>query len=300
MNKQEKQNLNHAFLILCHSNFKQLKKLLNFLDRKESTIIIGVDGKVFSKELSTELQNSISNAIIEIRECYINWGGYSQIESTLQLLALATRYDIDYLHFLTGTDIPMMSWNYFQNFIKQHNGMQFIQFAPENYEFAKWKCDYRHFFVENRFYRKSLFLKAFSHILVKIQMILGISRRNNDLRHGSAYFSITKEWAMKILKEKETIRRQYRYSLAADEVWIQTYAYKNISIDEMFCFEKPCGNGRYIDWKRREGSSPYTFHIEDAKELGNIINTCYMFSRKFDENVDWEIIDWVYNQIENR
>lgn len=48
---------------------------------------------------------------------------------------------------------------------------------------------------------------------------------------------------------------------------------------------------RLIDWGR---GRPYIFRSEDYEEL---INSPYLFARKFDENIDGQIIQRLYDYI---
>lgn len=48
---------------------------------------------------------------------------------------------------------------------------------------------------------------------------------------------------------------------------------------------------RYIDWKR---GKPYVFKKEDFNDL---INSEALFTRKFDLNVDREIVDMIFKKL---
>lgn len=48
---------------------------------------------------------------------------------------------------------------------------------------------------------------------------------------------------------------------------------------------------RYIDWTR---GNPYVWKIEDYNRL---INSDYLFARKFDEKISKNIIDKIYNTL---
>ena len=71
--------------------------------------------------------------------------------------------------------------------------------------------------------------------------------------------------------------------MCADEVYKQTIIWnskykENISEDEI----------RLIDWER---GKPYTFKMEDYNELAG---SKMLFARKFDENVDNDIIEKIW------
>lgn len=50
---------------------------------------------------------------------------------------------------------------------------------------------------------------------------------------------------------------------------------------------------RYIDWNR---GNPYVFRKDDYNEL---MSAKHMFARKFDENIDTEIIDMIYRELKD-
>ena len=53
-------------------------------------------------------------------------------------------------------------------------------------------------------------------------------------------------------------------------------------------------NVRLIDFDRGKNSSPYTFKKDDYDEL---VNSNFLFARKFDENVDKKVVDLIYNYV---
>ena len=57
-------------------------------------------------------------------------------------------------------------------------------------------------------------------------------------------------------------------------------------------------NLRYIDWSESECSSPKTFGISDYDMIKNNDNN-NLFARKFDENIDNDIIDKLYKDLED-
>lgn len=290
--------MKHGFLIMLHNNLHQLKLLLRYLDEYNNVIILGVDKHFYNQEIENIIKGHIKKANTIRKKMPIYWGGVSQISATVDMLTEIERYNCDYIHFITNADVPLMTKEYFYRFFEEHDGMNFIEYAPENYEFAKFKCEYFHLFVENKFYRKCKILRGISHTIVELQKILRIKRKFETMYHGSAYFSIKNDLVSYIVRNKSFIKK-YKYTLGADEVWLQTLVKNSIFINTVNEFEKPKANLRYIDWKRRNGSSPYVFRIADAEELRSVINTKYIFGRKFDENVDEKIIVEIYKYLED-
>lgn len=291
-------SMKHGFLIMFHNNIGQLKMLLDYLDHNNNVIVLGIDKYFHSRTTEELLKGFIKNATVVYIKLNIHWAGSSQISSTIEMLSEIEKYSCDYVHFITNADIPLMTKSYFDHFFEIHNGMNFIEYAAENYEFAKFKCEYFHFFVENRYYRKNKLLKGISHYIVKLQKLLKIKRSLGPLYHGSAYFSIKNDLVHYIIQNSSAIRNKYKYTLGADEVWLQSLVINSSFIDTVYNFEEPKANLRYIDWRRRNGNSPYLYRMSDKDELISVINTNYIFARKFDESIDDEIINEIYNQLD--
>ena len=126
-----------------------------------------------------------------------------------------------------------------------------------------------------------------------IQKIFHIRKNKDiDLYQGSALFSITADCAEYVQAAEAEIRKRFRFSLAADEVFIQTILMnsrykekiKNIS-------ETVSSNARLIDRTRPDGkNSP---HVWRNNELDYILSRsgAFCFARKFDENIDLEIAE---------
>ena len=96
------------------------------------------------------------------------------------------------------------------------------------------------------------------------------------------------------MSRRSWIRKVFAHSRCGDELLIQTLLinspYKKevtpVAFDDnyMSCL-------RYIDWKR---GKPYVFRNENFEEL---INSPHLFARKFDMNVDGEVIDKLFEYL---
>ena len=173
--------MRHAYLILAHRNFKVIELFVRLLDRSNVDFYILIDKKV-NASLEWLIQYTPTQAgLFELDRIPVNWGGYSQIRGELNLLKAAIKGKYDYYHYLQGADFPIKTPEEIDSFFEENSGKEFVEFAPGNYEFAKYKCDYWHFFVENRKYRGNKVLKAANHGLVRLQRLLGISRKDRKM-----------------------------------------------------------------------------------------------------------------------
>ena len=295
--------MKHGFLILLHNNYEQVRKLIILLDNENSYIFLHIDKKSnFRDENASKFVEAVHLArIIFVDRISVQWGGYSQVQATLNLLKKANEYDLDYYHLISGGDFPLTSWKAFDDFFKKRKGVQFVSYVPEQYQqnFQK-RVKYYWLFQEKignpkRAIRQKnvyvIFLLLLQRVLVFAQKVLGVDRRkrNEDVsfRAGSNWVSITEEFLDYVISKEKWIKDTFKDTLCADEVFITTLLSNSKFSD------KVQNNQRYIDWGR---GNPYTFRISDYDEL---MKREELFARKFDETVDSQIIDKIYTSIHN-
>lgn len=139
-----------------------------------------------------------------------------------------------------------------------------------------------------------------STLLCCIQKAIGINRwRKNDFKlyHGSSWWSISDDFAEYLLSNSKWIETQFgKRTFAADEFAPQTVIMKSPFKDSIYeSNENIDGSLRLIDWQRGNGyGSPHIWKMDDKQE---IMNSGNLIGRKFDENMDKDIVDFVLNKI---
>ena len=69
----------HAYLIMCHNNFKHLSRLVMALDDKRNDIYIHVDKRAVSCPFES-IENSVRKAhLFWTKQQCVNWGGISDL-----------------------------------------------------------------------------------------------------------------------------------------------------------------------------------------------------------------------------
>ncbi|SMC97992.1 beta-1,6-N-acetylglucosaminyltransferase [Sporomusa malonica] len=285
----------HAYLIMAYNNFYVLEKLLLLLDDNRNDIYVHVDKKTsdFDKNYFDKLNIYSNIFFIERRNVY--WADYSQVDVTLALLRAATKNkQYHYYHLLSGSDLPIKSQDYIHDFFRNKD-CQFVGIVPRIFWYSIRRVKYYFPFLDNRYYRNSKILKAFVAVLVLIQQFCQINRLKYyelDIYNGWTWFSISHSFASYLIEQENTIAKMFQKAMAPDELFIQTMAFNSDYKDKIFDItDLKNGSMRYIDWKR---GTPYVFRSSDFEDL---INSRYLFARKFDENVDRDIIDRVYHQV---
>lgn len=282
----------HAYLIIAHTNYNQLLKLLNCLDDKRNSIFLHLDTKMdLNKEKIERIIKHVNCANIQfIERNNTAWGAYSLIACEAELIKAAVNSGIEYtyVHLISGLDLPIKNQDYIHSFFQKHNGEEFIEFMNDDW-INKNMRRLKYFYPLQEFAgNKSLGIKSILYYMqrgiVKIQQYIGINRlRKADcvFKAGSQWFSVTFECAKYINEKMPNYLPMFEQSLCADEYFIQTIIYgskfyKNSNKDNM----------RLIKWAG--GSHPIIFTNED---INYIASSDLLFARKFDEKVDNEIIE---------
>lgn len=280
--------MKHAYLIIAHNNFYVLDKLLELIDDIRNDIYLHIDAKCKNFDFDKYKEKIKYSNIYFVKQFNVLWGEYSLIEAEMTLFNDAYCHGgYSYYHLLSGTDLPIKSQNYIHNFFQNNNGIEFITCTTNDYAIKNN--------IVSRFnsywHTNNLFLKFLNKIRYKRY------RNNFIVSYGSEWVSVTGDFVKCILEHKKWINKQFKYSHACDEVYKQCLAMNTEFKNKLF--EKPRNqdtisfNMRLIDWSLG-GAHPKTFSINDLNEL---MNSEGLFARKFDENIDKEIVDEIYNKI---
>lgn len=283
-------------LMCAHKNFKIMQMFIDLFDDERYDFYILIDKKVDVDETKILERYPENAGIYFCPRVEISWAGYSQIEANLLLYEKSSKKEYDYYHYIQGSDFPLKTCEDVDRFFEKNSGKQFINIYQN--DFSKTKCGYYHFFVDNKYYRNNYLVKAVNKLCLYVQKVLKVQRNSDiELYCGSAMTSLTHDCVKYILAKKDEIKRRFDYTLAADEVFLQTMIAKSSYKDQIYKFENSSSaNVRLIDWGRREGNSPYTFGVEDYEQLINV-DEDICFARKFDESVDLEIVLRLYERL---
>ncbi len=286
----------HAYLIMAYNHAELLKKLITLLDDVRNDIFIHID--LDSDFPINDLMNMTKNAkLYFINRISIRWAEYSQVEAELRLLKAATKNDkYHYYHLLSGMDMPLKTQNEIHDFFEdKHN--EFIATVPKEGKYQIEHVKYYYPLLKFKSFRKSKILKLTSHILVKVQKILNVSKikkfENMHFYDGWTWFSITDDFARFVLSKESEIYTIFKNSKAPDEMVFQTLAMNSEFKVKLYSItDLKEGSMRFIDWKR---GSPYVWKEKDFNEL---IDSPYMFARKFvPEKIGGGITDMLYQYI---
>jgi hypothetical protein len=272
-----------AYLILAHKDPELLERLVNKLSNAAADIYIQLDNKANINEFS--YLTSIKNTFFIDKRIDTVWGNYSIIESTLngfkQILGTGKSYT--HINLLSGQDYPLKAVSEIQNFLFANSDKTFMRLLSINdNEWLQGKERItRYSFGDFRLPGKYGLQRLANTILPKRKLPLKLRAYG-----GSQWLSITPECALytiNYLKNNPKLKRFFRATWAIDEVFFQTILMnsplKDKLVNDSLRFIEQYGNSR-----------PTIFTIKDADRL---LNSGKLFARKFDRDVDTEILDHI-------
>lgn len=283
--------MKHAYLIIAHKVDKTLTALLQMLDDPRNDIYLHMDAKNVAFK-DTDLPSLGNASLHQIHRISVSWGGYSLVRCEMMLFeAACSNGPYAYYHLISGQDLPIKTQDQIHSFFSRNAGKEFVRFQSEEFCFQD-RVRYFHFFHERcgRGDRKSFWTFAES-VSLALQRVLGV-RRNPDIRFqkGTQWVSVTDDFVRKLVENRKWVESLFRNTSCADEVYKQTFAinfgFENRLYHPQFDND-PVAMVRLIDWTR---GNPYVWTIADKEE---ILSSQMMFARKFDENVDSEIIEYL-------
>jgi hypothetical protein len=117
--------MNVAYLVLAHNNPGVLERAVRTLLSDECDFFIHIDGKSDLSQFSAIRGDNVHFGETRLP---LYWGEFSLVEATLLLLrgALASPRTADYCVLMSGTDFPLRSGRYIQEFLAAKRGLEFI------------------------------------------------------------------------------------------------------------------------------------------------------------------------------
>ena len=286
----------HAYLIMAHNQFALLEILLKALDYPQNDIYLHIDKKV--KVIDGRKLKSIlkySKLFIIQNRVDVKWGEFSQIECELRLLETATSKHYVYYHLMSGVDMPLKKQEKIHQYFAAHLGTEFIHFDATQIDADTYKRVSKYVFFAGR--SKNIFEKIAFKLLMMLEF--GVDRGKKVdwvYQKGANWFSITDDLARYVVDNRSIIEKQFKYTRCADEVFLQKLVI-NSEFKNKVSSNNYCDNYetiRYlIDWKR---GNPYVYRSADYEEL---MASDMLFARKFDWNIDKEIVLKLYTAISN-
>jgi hypothetical protein len=298
-----------AYIFLVYKYPEQFCRLLRVLNTGPADFFIHVDKKVNIKIFRNYVQNLNFKNITFIKRETGRWGGIGVIKAAIHgLVAVANnKKSYDQILLITGQDYPIKKIKYIHKFFEKNSNKSFFDYfeLPSN----AWKhqgldrIEKSHFYFHGRLYSHPPYSqpgylkdKAIQYFMKCIFPEKRVFPKNIKPYGGSDWWSVSlgaAHYILTFLKERPDYIRFHKYSSIPSEGFFQTILLnaKNKEISGNVVND----NLRYIDWSHG-GKNPAIItssYFEKLKQSNKL------FARKFDFNVDLDIITMIDNNILN-
>lgn len=294
----------HAYLVMAHNNPAQLITLLRLLDDPRNDIFLHIDQKSVSMQVYDFSDCLRFSTLTRVPSVDTNWGGPSLVQAELNLLRAAVGGGYRYYHLISGADLPLKSQNEVHEFFAANDGLEFVHFDPLDLsarEIGRVKYYYPLQELIGRYRHKKIFrrfLSALASVALMLQKVLRVNRLNPAIQiaKGAQWFSISHSLAVFVLEREPWVQKFIKMSLIPDELVLQTLVINSHFKDRLYWRKfdndyRACM--RLVEWRPRI----YTYR---AGDLPRLLESDFLFARKFDESVDGQVIDQVVKYIQTR
>lgn len=274
-------------LIVVHKNPLQLKRLIKALQYQGSDIYVHVDKKAdIQPFLDIQNDQEVVFKLIKNR-ISVNWGGYSFVQAIINSLKEIRNSgkQYDFISLISGQDYPIKNIEAFINFLQNSKHKCFISYDDTpNLEW--WGENItrvtRYHFNDFPIKGKYFFQRLVNGLLPKREFPLKWKLYGGAC---SSWWTLSEEAAYYIVDSIENNKALKRY---AKMTWTpDEYLYATILMNSKFKEYVVNDNYRYIDWSEKK-PHPKILKSDDFSSLKNSHN---FFARKFDLNVDEDILD---------
>ena len=292
--------MNKAYIIMAHKSPNQLHRLVSRLNDSTSEFFIHIDLKA---DLSAFLGvQEFGKAVHFIERFDATWGGLGLIKPYLAGMKAVrdSSTNFDRIMLLSGQDYPIKSNAQIDHFFKNSQHSNFINYFPiPNYE--KWPGgDRGGWYRVDKYYFGNKWYELFgSKSINLLSTYLPFLRRKmpNGMKPytGQTWWNLDK-YALDYILDYNDRHPEYlhfhRNTFVADELFVQMII--GNSKDERLLNSIENSEKRFTIWPKANSAHP---KILGKNDLQAILASNDLFARKFDENVDTEIMDFIDREI---
>lgn len=291
-----------AYLIMAHKAPQQLYRLVSRLNDGESEFFIHVDKKVDITPF--KIVEEFGNIVHFTDRFDSTWGRLGLIEPFINGMAAVKHSPkkFDRILLLSGQDYPIKSNEYINDFFENSSHSVFINYFPiPNYQ--KWPGSDRggwyrvdKYYFGNKWYH---FLCSKSLNLLSTYFPFLRRKRPNGMKPfaGQTWWNLDM-YALNYILDYHAKHTKYlkfhKNTFVADELFVQMII--GNSKDEKLRSSIDNSEKRFTIWEKPNSAHPKILRKTD---LDAIIASDDLFARKFDEQVDSEIMDLIDSKLLN-
>ncbi|MFC3353473.1 beta-1,6-N-acetylglucosaminyltransferase [Sphingobacterium zeae] len=287
-------SLKHAYLILAHTEFEVLQKLVHCLDDKRNDIYIHFDQKVLHLP---KLVTQHARLHILYARVNVHWGDVSVVAAEYRLFeAAAAQQSYAYYHLLSGVDLPLKSQEEIHAFFAAHQGQEFIGFQKGNCDKEIDLKVRRIHLYPNRFRAgkgiAAYWYRAARALSLRLQRLFGVYRNQDVIfKKGTQWVSVTDAFVRYLLPQKSAVLAMYQQTFCSDEIFIQTLCWNS-----HFRLKLHHTNSEYHDCQRMIGWHQGELTEWTSADFDRLMASGLLFARKFSAR-DMNLVKRIVKQV---
>mgnify|MGYP002743944368 FL=1 len=295
------------YLILAHKNPLQLGRMIERLDDGASKFFIHLDAKTPIEPFAACLEGAHIR-FIDKRERWV-WGDFSIVQATIHLMEAASKEQGLFI-LMSGQDYPIQSQGYINDFLERNKEFDFIEIEPleEKWKPKMVKDKLEHYHIlhseergNSNCYAPFAHCSVFQKVRTLIHLLKGrLSRKNFRLLcslpkrvapferqyAGSQFWAFSERTFYAVLnyirEHKAALEEYYKYTSSPDEIYFHSVLMHLVAKDSTIKLKEQI---TYVNYFRKNN----VFVTEDFDKLTSAKGK--LFARKFDTDIDIEILD---------
>jgi hypothetical protein len=300
---EPRQGVRIGYIILAHKQPVQVARLVSRLDGDGAAFFIHVDRRA-EDEVYREFRRRLVpfSSVRFVRRHRSRWGEFGLVRATLQGIseALESRPPLDYLVLLTGQDYPIKSSGEIRSFLERADGRSFVDcnrvpceaWPQAAIRLRSWYARIlgEQVLLPRRGSFRSVLRRPRRWPVYLISQCLPEQRRpleGYEPFTGSASWVLSRaaaQYVCEFVRRNPSFVRYFRRVFCPDEIFFQTVLANLPLWDDIVP-----SNLHYIDWSKG-GAHPA---IVTSGDLHALADSPALFARKFDPDVDGDVLDLI-------
>ena len=283
-----------AYIILAHRNPTQLVRLLRKLDDDHSTFFIHIDKRVPMTAFSGLM--NFGEKVHLVKRVISNWATFGLVQATINALQEIRQSSLPFqrIILLSGQDYPIKTNKFINDFFTSTPYSVFIEsvMLPD---YNRWKPGGGIYRVNKYFFGfhqyQKLTAKTFNMLGIIVPFLKRKAPGTMIPYAGSQWWTIDMyalNYILDFLKNNSAYRRFHKATFAPDELFFQGILLN--AKDEKLLNSIANDHKRYINWEDTRQCHPEVLQKYDFDEIEK---SDALFARKFDAEVDDEILDLI-------
>lgn len=286
--------MKHAYLIIVHSEFEVLSRLLQAIDDERNDIYIHFDRKL--KDYP-DISTRNAGLFILTERIDVRWGDSSLVQAEYALFEAAyARAEYSYYHLLSGVDMPLKSQDFIHDFFSLNAGKEFIGYYQGEVE-AEIEVRVKRFHLFPRHFSKNtdwkLFvLRVLRSAFLRFQKLFKIQRNKSVIfKKGTQWVSVTHAFVGYLLQQKIEVYKTYHHTFCSDEIFVQTICWNSPFRGHLYnATDEGKGCVRKIGWKNNQ------LLDWEMKDYDGLMKSEALFARKF-TGKHLDVVDRILHQV---